>query len=85
MGDALSVPFIVSWLLRNLRAVCWCRGEALKVRKLPLRLSAGVVCRPPPIFKPSLGRREKVAEKVGGGRFTLLYLPPPKIIGDMVA
>ena len=43
----------------------WCRGEAPKVRKLPLRLSAGIVCCPPPIFKPSLGRRKKLPQKVG--------------------
>ena len=42
----------------------WCRGEALKVRKRTLRLSAGVACCAPPIFKPSLGRRE------------IVYLPP---------
>ena len=37
----------------------------MKVRKLTLRLSAGVVCCPPPIFKPSLGRREKLPQRVG--------------------
>ena len=47
----------IRWLC-NLRAVCWCRGEVLNVRKLPLRQSAGVVCCPLPIFKPSLGRWE---------------------------
>ena len=53
------------WWLPNLRAVCWYRGKALKVRKRTLRLSAGVVCCPPPIFKPSLGRREKLPQRVG--------------------
>ena len=37
---------------------CWCRGEALKVKKPPLRLSSRNECYPSPIFKPSLGRRE---------------------------
>ena len=44
--------------LRVLCVVCWCRGEALKVKKLPLRLSSRNECYPSPIFKPSLGRRE---------------------------
>ena len=43
--------------------VCWCGGEALKVIILPLRLSEGVVCCTPTIFKPILGRKE-------------IYLPP---------
>ena len=38
--------------------VCWCGGEALKVIILPLRLSEGVVCCTPTIFKPILGRKE---------------------------
>ena len=63
---------------RNLRAVCWCRGEALKVRKLPLRLSAGVVCRPPPVFKRNLGRRKKLAEKVGRRKIYSPVPPPSK-------
>ena len=44
--------------LRLLCLVCWCRGEALEVKNLPLRLSATNECYPSPIFKPSLGRRE---------------------------
>ena len=67
----------IRWL-RNLRAVCWCRDEALKVRKLPLRLSAGVVCRPPPIFKRNLGRRKKLAEKVGRRKIYSPVPPPSK-------
>ena len=63
---------------RNLRAVCWCRGEALKVRKLPLRLSAGVVCRPPPVFKRNLGRGKKLAEKVGRRKIYSPVPPPSK-------
>ena len=65
----------IRWL-RNLRAVCWCRGGALKVRKLTLRVSTGVVSCPPPIFKPSLGRKEKLAEKVGR-REIYPPVPPP--------
>ena len=34
------------------------------------------MCCPPPIFKPSLGRREKLAEKVGG-REIYPPVPPP--------
>ena len=37
--------------LRHLCVVCWCRGEALKVKKLPLRLSSRNECYPSPIFK----------------------------------
>ena len=44
--------------LRLLCLVCWCKGEALKVKKLPLRLSSRNECYPSPIFKPTLGRRE---------------------------
>ena len=44
--------------LRLLCLVCWCRGEALKVKKLPLRLSSRNACYPSPIFKPGLEREE---------------------------
>ena len=44
--------------LRHLCVVCWCRGEALKVKKPPLRLSSRNECYPSPIFKPSLRRRK---------------------------
>ena len=52
----------------------WCRGETLKVRKRTLRLSAGVVCCAPPIIKPSLGRTEKLAQRV---RRREIYSPVP--------
>ena len=64
------------------------RGEALKVRKRTLRLSAGVVCCLPPIFKPSLERKEKLPQKVGrkeklaekiGRREIYPPVPPPSI------
>ena len=86
-GGCMGFPSIKSsyayiWWLGLLRVV-----QALKVIILPLPLSAGVMCCPPLIFKPSLGKREKLpqkvgtreklAEKVGRGRFTVLYLPPP--------
>ena len=69
-----------------LHVVCWCRGEALIVIILLLWLSAGVVCCPPSIFKPSLGRREKWPQKVGrreklaekvGRREIYPPVPPP--------
>ena len=44
--------------LRLFCLVCWCRGETLKVKKRPLRLSSRNECYLSPIFKPSLGRRE---------------------------
>ena len=84
-GGCMGFPSIKSsyayiWWLGLLRVV-----QALKVIILPLPLSAGVMCCPPLIFKPSLGKREKLpqkvgtreqlAEKVGRGRFTVLYLP----------
>ena len=53
-------------------------GVEAKVRKLPLRLSAGVVCRPPPIFKRNLGRRKKLAEKVGRRKIYSPVPPPSK-------
>ena len=40
--------------------------QALKVIILPLPLSAGVMCCPPLTFNPSLRRREKLPQKVGG-------------------
>ena len=41
--------------LRLLCVVCWCRGEALKVKNF---LTTKFKKRASPIFKPSLGRRE---------------------------
>ena len=49
----------------------------MKVRKLPLRRSAAVVCCPLPIFKPSLGRREKLPQKVAWRREIYPSVPPP--------
>ena len=60
--------------------------QALKVIVLPLPLSAGVICCPPLIFKPSLGRWEKLPQKVGrreklaekvGRREIYRPVPPP--------
>ena len=71
------------WWLGLLRVV-----QALKVIILPLPLSAGVMCCPPLIFKPSLGRREKLPQKVGrreklaekvGRREIYRPVPPPSI------
>ena len=46
----------------------------------PLWLSAGVVCCLPPIFKPSLGRREKLPQKVGRRKiYPPLHVPPPSL------
>ena len=59
------------WWLGLLRVV-----QALKVIILPLPLSAGVMCCPPLIFKPSLGRREKLPQKVGR-REIYRPVPPP--------
>ena len=57
-GWVMGFPSIKSsyayiWWLGLFRVV-----QALKVIILPLPLSAGVMCCPPLIFKPSLGRRE---------------------------
>ena len=57
-GGWMGFPSIKSsyayiWWLGLFRVV-----QALKVIILPLPLSAGVMCCPPLIFKPSLGRRE---------------------------
>ena len=76
--------------LDNLHAVCWCKGEVPNVRKLTLRLSAGVqeLCVALPIFNPTLGRREKLPQKVGrkeklaekvGRRDIYPPVPPPSI------
>ena len=54
--------------LRLLCLVCWCRGEALKVKKRPLRLSSRNECCPSSIFKPSLGRREIYLSPLSGIR-----------------
>ena len=78
-GGCMGFPSIKSsyayiWWLGLLRVV-----PALKVIILPLPLSAGVMCHvccPPLIFKPSLGRREKLAEKVGR-REIYCPVPPP--------
>ena len=48
------------WWLGLLRVL-----QALKVIILPLPLRVGVMCCPPLIFKPSLGRKEKLPHKVG--------------------
>ena len=48
------------WWLGLLRVL-----QALKVIILPLPLRAGVISCPSLIFKPSLGRREKLPQKVG--------------------
>ena len=71
----------INWWLGLLRVV-----QALKVIILPLPLSAGVMCCPPLIFKPSLGRREKLPQKVArreklaekvGRREIYRPVPPP--------
>ena len=64
-GGCIGFPSIKSsyayiWWLGLLRVV-----QALKVIILPLPLSAGVMCCLPLIFKPSLGRRKKLPQKVG--------------------
>ena len=82
----MSFPSIKSsyayiWWLGLLRVV-----QALKVIILPLPPSAGVMCCPPLIFKPSLGRRQKLPQKVGrreksaekvGRREIYRPVPPP--------
>ena len=55
---SIQSSYAYIWWLGPLRVV-----QALKVIILPLPLGAGVMCCPPLIFKPSLGRREKLAEK----------------------
>ena len=80
---SIKSSYAYIWWLGLLRVV-----QALKVIILPLPLSAGVMCCPPLIFKPSLGkreklphkvgRREKLAEKVGRGDI-YLPVPPPSI------
>ena len=50
---SIKYSYAYKWWLGLLRVV-----QALKVIILPLPLSAGVMCCPPLIFKPSLGRRE---------------------------
>ena len=57
-------------------------SDGLLVVILPLRLSAGVVCCPPPIFKP--GRREKLPQKVGWREIYPLVPSPSKYIGVMI-
>ena len=64
-GGCIGFPSIKSsyayiWWLGLRRVV-----QALKVIILPLPLSAGVMCCLPLIFKPSLGRRKKLPQKVG--------------------
>ena len=53
-----------------------CVVQALKVIILPLPLGAGVMCCPQLTFKPSLGRREKLPQKVGR-REIYRPVPPP--------
>ena len=77
-GGCMGFPSIKSsyayiWWLGLLRVV-----QALKVIILPLPLSAGVMCCPPLIFKPSLGRREKLPQKVGR-REIYRPVPPPSL------
>ena len=77
-GGCMGFPSIKSsyayiWWLGLLRVV-----QALKVIILPLPLSAGVVCCPPLIFKPSLGRREKLPQRVGR-REIYRPVPPPSL------
>ena len=69
----------IQWLC-NLRAVCWCRGKGMKVWKLSLQQSAGVVCCTLPIFKPSLGRRKKLPQKVAWRREIYASIPPPSLL-----
>ena len=78
-GGCMGFPSIKSlyayiWWLGLLRVV-----QALKVIILPLPLSAGVMCCPPLIFKLSLGRREKLPQKVGR-REIYRPVPPPSLI-----
>ena len=70
-----SYAYIYIWL-GLLRVV-----QALKVIILPLPLSAGVMCCPPLIFKPSLGRREKLPQRVGRRE---IYRPVPSPSSDVV-
>ena len=77
-GGCMGFPSIKSsyayiWWLGLLRVV-----QALKVIILSLPLRAGVMCCPSLIFKPSLGRREKLAEKVGR-REIYRPVPPPSL------
>ena len=46
------------------------KRRSSKGQVLPLRLSAGVVCCPSPIFTPSLGRRKKWMKKEGVKSFS---------------
>ena len=80
-GGWMGFPSIKSsyayiWWLGLLRVV-----QALKVIILPLPLSAGVMCCPPLIFKPSLGRREKLPQRVGRRE---IYRPVPPPSNDVV-
>ena len=80
-GGCMSFPSIKSsyayiWWLGLLRVV-----QALKVIILPLPVSAGVMCCPPFIFKPSLGRREKLPQRVGRRE---IYRPVPPPSNDVV-
>ena len=77
--------------IKSLYAYIWWLGllrvvQALKVIILPLPLRAGVMCCPSLIFKPSLGRSEKLPQKVGrreelaekvGRREIYRPVPPP--------
>ena len=76
--------------------ICWLGPirvvQALKVVILPLPLSAGVMCCPQLIFKPGLGRREKLPQKVGrrkklaekaGRREIYRPVPPPSYISHI--
>ena len=78
---SIKSSYAYTWWLGLFRVV-----QAVKVIILPLPLSAGVMCFPPLIFKPSLGRREKLPQKVGrrkklaekvGRREIYRPVPPP--------
>ena len=78
---SIKSSYAYIWWLGLLRVL-----QAVKVIILPLPLRAGVMCCPPLIFKPSLGRREKLPQKVGrreklaekvGRREIYRPVPPP--------
>ena len=56
-------------LLDNLHAVCWCRGEVPNVRKLTLRISAGVqeLCVAPANFREEgvIAPKSREEEEIG--------------------
>jgi len=72
---SIKSSYAYIWWLGLLRVV-----QALKVIILPLPLSAGVMCCPPLIFKPSLGRREKLPQQVAWRREIYPSIPPPTLL-----